>query len=72
MKINNILKNFDLIQDKEIAKLEEINFKYPFFRLVKYFFQKAYLILKVLDMMNRLKKPPHILEIEKNFFTYYE
>ena len=31
MKIDNILKNFDLIEDKEIAKLEEINFKYPFF-----------------------------------------
>ena len=30
MKINNILKNFDLIKDKEIAELEEINFKYPF------------------------------------------
>ena len=70
MKINNILKNFDLIQDKEIAKLEEINFKYPFFQTSQ-IFSKGLLNIKSIDMMNRLKKQPHTLEIEK-LFTYYE
>ena len=68
MKIDNILKNFDLIEDKEIAKLEEINFKYPFFQTGQILLSKGLLNINSIDMMSKLKKPPHTLETEKNFF----
>tara|TARA_Y100001954_G_scaffold203050_1_gene223444 strand:- start:255 stop:875 length:621 start_codon:yes stop_codon:yes gene_type:complete len=56
MKINNILKNFDLIKDKEIAKLEEINFKYPFFQTSQILLSKGLLNIKSIRYDEQIKK----------------
>ena len=68
MKINNILKNFDLIQDKEIAKLEEINFKYPFFQTSQILLSKGLLNIKSIRYDEQIKKAAAYSRNRKKLF----
>ena len=68
MKINNILKNFDLIKDKEIAKLEEINFKYPFFQTSQILLSKGLLNIKSIRYDEQIKKAAAYSRNRKKLF----
>jgi len=68
MKINNILKNFDLIKDKEIAKLEEINFKYPYFQTSQILLSKGLLNIKSIRYDEQIKKAAAYSRNRKKLF----
>ena len=68
MKINNILKNFDLIKEKEIAKLEEINFKYPFFQTSQILLSKGLLNIKSIRYDEQIKKAAAYSRNRKKLF----
>ena len=68
MKINNILKNFDLIKDKEIAKLEDINFKYPFFQTSQILLSKGLLNINSIKYDEQIKKAAAYSRNRKKLF----
>lgn len=68
MKIDNILKNFDLIEDKEIAKLEEINFKYPFFQTGQILLSKGLLNINSIRYDEQIKKAAAYSRNRKKLF----
>ena len=69
MKIDNILKNFDLIEDKEIAKLEEINFKYPFFQTGQILLSKGLLNINSIRYDEQIKKAAAYSRNRKKLFS---
>lgn len=68
MKINNILKNVDLIMDKEIALLEEINFKYPFFQTSQILLSKGLLNINSIRYDEQIKKAAIYARSRKKLF----
>jgi len=68
MKINNILKNVDLIMDKEIAELEEINFKYPFFQTSQILLSKGLLNIDSIRYDEQIKKASVYARSRKKLF----
>ena len=68
MNINNILKNFDLIKDKEIAELEEINFKYPFFQTSQILLSKGLLNINSIRYDDQIKKAAAYSSNRKKLF----
>jgi len=70
MKIDNILKNFDLIKDKEITKLEEINFKYPFFQTSQILLSKGLLNIKSIRYDEQIKKAAAYSRDRKKLFLF--
>jgi len=68
MKINNILDNFNLIKDKEIAKLEEINFKYPFFQTSQILLSKGLLNINSIRYDEQIKKAAAYSRVRKKLF----
>ncbi len=68
MKINTILKNFDLIEDKEIAELEEINFKYPFFQTSQILLSKGLLNINSIRYDEQIKKAAAYSRSRKKLF----
>lgn len=69
MKIDNILKNFDLIEDNEIAKLEEINFKYPFFQTGQILLSKGLLNINSIRYDEQIKKAAAYSRNRKKLFS---
>ena len=68
MKINNILKNFNLIKDNEIAELEEINFKYPFFQTSQILLSKGLLNINSIRYDEQIKKAAAYSRNRKKLF----
>ena len=66
--MDNILKNFNLIKDKEIAKLEEINFKYPFFQTSQILLSKGLLNIKSIRYDEQIKKAAAYSRNRKKLF----
>ena len=69
MKINNILKNFNLIKDNEIAELEEINFKYPFFQTSQILLSKGLLNINSIRYDEQIKKAAAYSRNRKKLFS---
>ena len=69
MKIDNILKNYDLIEDNEIAKLEEINFKYPFFQTGQILLSKGLLNINSIRYDEQIKKAAAYSRNRKKLFS---
>lgn len=68
MKINDILKNVDFIMDKEIAVLEEINFKYPFFQTSQILLSKGLLNINSIRYDEQIKKAAVYARSRKKLF----